>query len=585
MCRGKKRVLVIENVTTFREELIEILENEGYDVIPAKTADEGRERLAEEWVHLALVDTRAKVPEVDLPSDESGLDLVLDTSHPSYGVIPRLILTGFPGWDMVRKALAPDEKGITPAEDYLVKGVDSPEEILEKIGETIERWWNPHLRIDWEASTPICLVSFLEPAEKWQDGQLLAQRAAELTFLLCRAYADEPQIRKLSIRQVRRGHAHTFIAFVRTHPDDYTLGREDVLKCGPRDDIVQEAQNFEIYVRPYTNQIHVQTVSQTTRYAAIRYTPAGRRLSACETFKDFYRDSEENVIIALLRTLFQGQNTPLRNWYHEKREEKKVHEGEDIFAHYNRVLRIGERERTRQIEGKGPIERWLTSLEKGSPLGIHLEKHGNSLTVNVSYLDTFEVKDFMSLVFGEKTLPLSGPYLWSITHGDLNGENILVDESNIPWLIDFERTGWGPAFRDFAELESVIRWELLRTNNMRDIVAFEEVLLAAELRSVDETMSLVENNGREWAADLKKAAHVILHLRDIAGAIYGRGKRAYQEYLVGIFFYALRFVSKDGITSPGQVRSPLVRKTHALLSALMIAHGAQNGWKWEFVGD
>ncbi len=579
MCQGKKRILIIENVSTFRASLKRSLEADGYEVLEAATADEGRERLAQEWVHLALVDVRARTPEVDESDDESGLDLIRDKAHPSYGVIPRLILTAYPEWDKVKRALAPDENGITPAEDFLVKGVDSPEEILRKVEETIERWWSPRLDIDWEASTPICLASFLEPEEKWQDGEHLEVSARELGALLCRAYANEPQIRKLSIRRVRRGHARTFIAFARTHLDDAIAGREDVLKCGPREVIEQEIENYREYVRPHTHQIHVQRVSQTTKYATIRYNPAGGRLGACETFKDFYRDSQVEEIKALLTRLFRGEGTPLRTWYHERRVQKETHEGRDIFAHYNQTLKVARRERKRQINGRGPIERLLTSLEKGGQLGIRVERHRNTLTVHVTNFGAFAVSDFMALVRGEKTLPLPAPHWWGVTHGDLNGENILVDEQGTPWLIDFERTGWGPAFRDAAELESVIRWELLRTNNMRDIVIFEEVLLKAALQSGEQTESLVDNNGGEWSDDLKKAARVILHLRDLLGAMYGRGPRMYQEYLVGMFFYALRFVSKDGITSPGQVRSPIVRKTHALLSALRIAHIAQNGWQ------
>jgi len=513
MRQDKKRILIIENVSTYRASLRKVLESAGYDVIEAATADEGRTRLGQGGIHLALVDIRIRTPEIDDPDDESGLDLILDKTHPSYGVIPRLILTAYPGWKKVRKALAPDEEGITPAEDFLVKGKDSPEEILRKIGETIQRWWNPGLVIDWEASTPICLASFLEPEKKWQDGKYLELRAQELGALLRKAYGKEPQIHKLSIRKVRRGHARTFIAFVQTHPDDYTLGREDVLKCGPRDIIEQEHENFVEHVRPYTHQIQIQTVSKTTHYAAIRYTPAGGRLGTSETFKDFYRDNKVETINALLDTLFRGEETPLHTWYRERREQKVTHENEDIFAHYNRILRIRERELTKQIKGKGPIERLLASLTGGGASGVRLERRRNRVIVHVLNLEPWTVKDFMLLALGERKLPLPGPHWWGITHGDLNGENILVDERNVPWLIDFERTGWGPAFRDFAELESVIRWELLRTNNIRDIIVFEKVLLKAGLKTAKETQPLVESNGAQWTDDLKKAAHVILHLR------------------------------------------------------------------------
>jgi len=44
----------------------------------------------------------------------------------------------------------------------------------------------------------------------------------------------------------------------------------------------------------------------------------------------------------------------------------------------------------------------------------------------------------------------------AITHGDLHGENILVDWDGHCWLLDFERTGIGPILQDFTELETDI---------------------------------------------------------------------------------------------------------------------------------
>ncbi len=44
----------------------------------------------------------------------------------------------------------------------------------------------------------------------------------------------------------------------------------------------------------------------------------------------------------------------------------------------------------------------------------------------------------------------------AITHGDLHGDNLLVDEQYNAWVIDFERSGEGHVLQDFIELESDI---------------------------------------------------------------------------------------------------------------------------------
>lgn len=579
------RILVIENMQKYRKSLAKLLITNGYEVVTAKTVSEGKDILRKYWVHLATVDVRAGKPDVDEPDDESGLDFVMDKSHPSYGVIPRLILTAYPDWEKVRRALAPDESGITPAEDFFVKGVDAPEEILRKIDETIKRWWNPDLEIDWEATTPICLASFLEPEERWgveesapesqgeeADRECPLQLSAqELTALLRRTYSEEPQIRWISIRQVRRGHANTFIAFVQVHPHNSGPGREDVLKCGDRQIIEREVQNFENNVRPYTNQIVIRTVSKTTHYAAISYIPAGGGLETCETFRDFYQANEVASIRAILRDLFQGEGSLLSQWYLNYLEQKESLEGQDIFSHYNKILKIKYREEKNQVDGRGPIRSFLEQLTRTEIHGFRVSIDKGVLTAYIPGHSPLVVEDFMSLVLGKKTLNLPGPHWWGITHGDLNGENILVDERGRPWLIDFERTGWGPAFRDFAELEGVIRWELVRTNNMMHIPVFETVLMKAGLGRLEQTEPLLNANSDGWSQDLKKAASVILFLRHIMNDIYGKvAENIYKEYLVGLFYYALRFVSQNSVTSYSARQLARTRKIHALLSILLI---------------
>ena len=41
----------------------------------------------------------------------------------------------------------------------------------------------------------------------------------------------------------------------------------------------------------------------------------------------------------------------------------------------------------------------------------------------------------------------------AITHGDLHLNNILLDDARHSWLIDFERSGWGPVLQDFVEFQ------------------------------------------------------------------------------------------------------------------------------------
>lgn len=44
----------------------------------------------------------------------------------------------------------------------------------------------------------------------------------------------------------------------------------------------------------------------------------------------------------------------------------------------------------------------------------------------------------------------------AVTHGDLHADNLLIDDSQHGWVVDFERSGEGHALQDFIELESDI---------------------------------------------------------------------------------------------------------------------------------
>ncbi|NOK57759.1 MAG: hypothetical protein GFH27_549287n63 [Chloroflexi bacterium AL-W] len=47
-----------------------------------------------------------------------------------------------------------------------------------------------------------------------------------------------------------------------------------------------------------------------------------------------------------------------------------------------------------------------------------------------------------------------------LCHGDLHGRNILVDDHNRFWLIDFARVERSHALCDFVELETDIKFNL-----------------------------------------------------------------------------------------------------------------------------
>jgi hypothetical protein len=140
------------------------------------------------------------------------------------------------------------------------------------------------------------------------------------------------------------------------------------------------------------------------------------------------------------------------------------------------------------------------------------------------------------------------------------------------WLIDFFRTGWGPILRDFGELETVMRFELLDTDNLRALYDFERSVL--EPGRFDQE-PLFHN--RFHIRELEKLLRVLSGLRQLAQGIYQWDDM--YEYYVGLLYYALKMVTWKGISSADRERFE-IRQRHALLTAALIAYRLQHWDKW-----
>ena len=107
------------------------------------------------------------------------------------------------------------------------------------------------------------------------------------------------------------------------------------------------------------------------------------------------------------------------------------------------------------------------------------------------------------------------PTYTCITHGDFNRNNILVDNAGQSWLIDFFRTGRGHILRDIAELDSVIRLELLGTE---EATLEERLCMEEHLCRIDRFSQIEELEGSFSTENhaLAKAYETAVHLRRLA---------------------------------------------------------------------
>ncbi len=118
----------------------------------------------------------------------------------------------------------------------------------------------------------------------------------------------------------------------------------------------------------------------------------------------------------------------------------------------------------------------------------------------------------------------------AVTHGDLHGDNLLIDNKKIAWVIDFERTMEGHALQDFIELESDILNRLQAHNE--DLSSYYQMcLIVAQQTQIKE---LEESEMESTDPGIQKALQTISILRSLARQCTGITDA--RQYLLGLLF-------------------------------------------------
>jgi len=125
--RRNATILIVEDDKFFRDMLSRKLQEEGYSTIEAVTGDEGLNLVKEKKPALVLLD-------ITLPGGIDGFELLKRMEeNKASSHIPVLVLSNF-GGDEER-----DRAQNLGAKDFYIKAHTTPNEIVEKIKETIQK--------------------------------------------------------------------------------------------------------------------------------------------------------------------------------------------------------------------------------------------------------------------------------------------------------------------------------------------------------------------------------------------------------------------------------------------------------------
>jgi hypothetical protein len=195
--------------------------------------------------------------------------------------------------------------------------------------------------------------------------------------------------------------------------------------------------------------------SFTPRLGGIVYSFVGASADRLEDFGDFYRRLDAPAIADALGRLFNGT---CRLWYGNRGHIEPL----DLGADYQALLRFDAQNLERALAEK------LQSVQPGPRLRFtHLSRD-------------VTLRNPLPVVMGR----FIRSTVTAVTHGDFNEHNILLDAAGDAWLIDFMRTGRGHILRDVAQLDSVVRIQLLAAGEATLDERYEmERVLAATART------------------------------------------------------------------------------------------------------
>jgi ActR/RegA family two-component response regulator len=528
------KILVIDDLEDWRDMIGGLLEEAGYNVDSAASADDAMRLLRQQPYHVAVVDQR--LDEQD-ESNQEGLALAerMKAYLPELAII---ILTGYANIDAVKHALKPQENGLSIAFDFLEKHEIA--KLLQRIEIAFAKAAkvNPQLEISLESGLEWSRLQ--NDIECLQSLNLEAARL-EVTDLLRRIFH---QAQRVEIEAMNDGYSSGAVVLVR--PTMRGIAQTDVVvKFNEREKAKQESHNYDNYVENYVGgarRTQRLDFRATARLGGIAYSFVGAEATEFQRFSHSYALKDTASIITILDNLFEET---CYNWY--TKTLKTSNRQQSLSAGYKEWLRLDPQKLatalTEIVKDTKATKLSFSDPRRPTQSGIFLEDRGIKL---------------------ENPLPLSyAPFAYSgpecFTHGDLHEGNILIDSHSQTWLIDFYHTGPGHPVRDFAMLESAIKFSLQKSTCSPSILYDWE-------RSIVQVESLHEEPTSDpplqLDAELLKATELIQHLRALLSQILP--EMTIQDYQIALYFHALKGLSLRKKFNERQ-------RLHSLISTALLA--------------
>ncbi|PWH12326.1 MAG: hypothetical protein DDG60_13655 [Anaerolineae bacterium] len=496
--RGK--ILVVDDLPDVRSTVSGLLRDAGYLTWFAASRQEALDILETEHFHLAVLDVRLDESDED---NREGMDLLRDINQ-RYPAIAVIMLTGYADADMVRQALQP-VNGRQPAYGVVFK------QEMTVLPDMVRMAFQEHLHLNLELVIDDPHQSIEKLAERIRlVGDHIPLREdilLQIRELFGKLFFECERIR---LGQMQQGFSGAAVFHVVPTYRERGEGQSVVVKIGERHEIKTEIRNYEKYVRGIVGNHRIPEalrMAETHNLAGIWYSFIGLG-GQPDTFTNYYHSAWLPDILPVLDNLYRETLFPLKD------RTGRMKEKYDLRAFYMQHLHLTDEKLRSIVTGldarqaifsEQPDGSWLFGTER-LPNPLHYARTGN----------------FWADVF------------FATIHGDLNGQNILIDPHHDTWLIDFlTTTDDGHILQDYAALETHLRFRLVREAgcSLETLLHWAQICFNGNLQHVPLSAVVYDHPG------LLKAHQVMLHLRALAAQSTGYTDRA---YLIALFFNTLR---------------------------------------------
>lgn len=291
-----------------------------------------------------------------------------------------------------------------------------------------------------------------------------------------------------------------------------------VVKIGERDPISRERAAFERVQEVLGNSAPaIVDFAEFGGRGGIKYRYAAMTDGKVKTFQKFFAESDDvELLKKFLNIVFTRQ---LGKFY-----EAAVQESLNLLDYYDFKPKYAD-----------SVRRKCSELA---------EKQANGSLKITDGLDVEDVSEFYSRDLLTLRETVAVPRYVSWLHGDLNGANIMIDEAQNVWLIDFFHTHRGHALKDLIKLENDILFIFTKIENAADLMLATQATdwlfdihdLALPL---DETPPVLSKDPR-----FSKSLAVIRYLRSLYKGIIDLDRDPYQ-FFIAAARYAMHTLSFD----------------------------------------